>query len=253
MIRSGLFLWAVVLLMVPVATWAQVRQEKPKQQQMPVLLELFTSQSCSSCPPADKVLRDMSDRRGVIALSCHVTYWNHLHWRDTLSLDACTKRQRDYVRALKSRGPYTPQLVVQGRDEMVGSRRNAVVQAIHSQQARQAPFPLVKLNIVHDTSRVLNIALPALPVADGRYHVMLFAYQDNHHQQIASGENRGLALTYHHPVRDIVDLGQWRGDEKQLQYNLADLSARDDVDGLVVSIHEGTTTGAVLWSGFLKL
>ena len=98
--------------------------------QSPVVVELFTSQSCSSCPPADRNLGKLSENPNVIALGFHVTYWNHLHWEDTLSNEFSTKRQRSYAAAFRNGRVYTPQMVVNGEQEFVGSNGSKVNAAL---------------------------------------------------------------------------------------------------------------------------
>src|SRR4051794_4919270 len=129
--KQFLFVMALALAALPVATQAETR---------PVVVELFTSQGCSSCPPADALLSELSQRPEVIALGFHIDYWDNLGWKDPLSSPAATARQRDYARQFGRMQVYTPQLVVDGTDEAVGSDRTAVLQAL--QQAKpeaQAP------------------------------------------------------------------------------------------------------------------
>src|SRR5687767_13376254 len=108
----------------------------------PVVVELFTSQGCSSCPPADALLRRIAsdpDLRGrVIPLAFHVDYWNHLGWRDPFSQRAWSQRQGDYIRAMKLESAYTPQIVINGKREMVGSSSGAVYRAIEEESRRAA-------------------------------------------------------------------------------------------------------------------
>lgn len=186
----------------------------------PVIVELFTSQSCSSCPPADKVLKDIADKPGVIALGCHVTYWDHLSWKDTLSLPACTERQRDYSRAFAKRGPYTPQAVINGIDEMVGSRKRAVLSSLKKRQS-QPPATINTSMIGHD----LTMSLPAIDIGGQTLSLWLFAYDDAHTQSIPSGENRGRTVDYINPVRHIVSLGSWDGTARTVQHNIGAMSA----------------------------
>ncbi|MCD8526513.1 MAG: DUF1223 domain-containing protein [Alphaproteobacteria bacterium] len=101
----------------------------------PVVVELFTSQSCSSCPAADKVLKDIAQRPGVIALGFHVTYWDHLGWKDTLSKSFATERQRNYAAERSSSRVYTPQMVVNGGEEFVGSDKSRLSRAISKASA----------------------------------------------------------------------------------------------------------------------
>src|ERR1700761_4076788 len=102
-------------------------------QEAPVVVELFTSQGCSSCPPADAFLTDLArQRRDILPLAFHVTYWDYLGWKDLYSLDAATARQRDYARHLGEDGVYTPQMVVDGAKGFVGSSRAEGLSAIAS-------------------------------------------------------------------------------------------------------------------------
>lgn len=176
----------------------------------PVVVELFTSQSCSSCPPADAVLGKLAQDDDVIALSCNVTYWNHLSWKDTLSREFCTSRQQEYARAKGLRGPYTPQIVVNGSAETVGSREGQVKKLVNSAQA------IGKITVKPDTG-TLHIALPA--IAAGNYTLTLFTFDTAHTQAIPSGENRGRTVTYTNPVTAKVNIGQWDGQTKEVSFD----------------------------------
>ena len=157
-----------------------------------VVLELFTSQSCSSCPPADRLLGELAERDNVIALSCHVTYWNHLHWEDTLSQSFCTERQRAYSHPLGERGSiYTPQMVVNGAAHAVGSRPGSVNSAINSTKSPR------KIHIQRQNN-ALMVNFPALEAS--KYTISLFGIQKSHTQGIKRGENRGRTVTYTHAV-----------------------------------------------------
>lgn len=213
--------------------------------QTPVVLELFTSQSCSSCPPADKLLGQLAEENeNIIALSCNVTYWNRLHWKDTLSKDFCTQRQRHYVQALRSRGPYTPQMVVNGRHEIVGSRGGAVRRAIATDLKKATVLP-IGLNLNEES---LQIDLPTLS-STGNYQLLLINHGSTHHQEISSGENRGRAVTYTNPVQDILNLGKWDGLKKTLNY---DLSNTLKAKGYVVLVQKGSVTGEIVAAAQIK-
>lgn len=210
--------------------------------QSPVVLELFTSQSCSSCPPADKILSKLAVQNdNIIALSCNVTYWNHLHWEDTLSKEFCTDRQRQYVRALKSRGPYTPQMIVNGRHEMVGSRGAKINDAI-AYDLKNNPLKPITLKIENNT---LNITLPETPGNDS-YALLLVIHGASHTQDIAKGENRGRVVHYTNPVKNITSLGTWDGTGKTMQ---TDISVFNNVRGYVVLAQKNGVTGHIIAAG----
>jgi hypothetical protein len=224
------FLTALAWLLFPVQAGAV--------ENSPVVLELFTSQSCSSCPPADKLLGELSENENVIALSCNVTYWNHLHWKDTLSKEFCTQRQRAYVQSLQSRGPYTPQIVINGKDTMVGSRDSQIKKSIAAQE-------LIKPIGLALNGDMLDINLPETP---GRhsYALLLIAHDDTHYQEIPSGENRGRSVHYTNPVQNIISLGTWDGTGKTLDRDIASLK---DATGFVVLAQKNGVTGPIIAAG----
>lgn len=160
----------------------------------PVVVELFTSQSCSSCPPADKRLGVLAEDDNIIALSCHVTYWDHLHWKDTLSQEFCTKRQYQYNQAIGKRGVFTPQMIVNGQHSAVGSRGHTVNAALKD-AARQ---PIQALDLVFDGS-ALHVSLPDDIDRNG-VDVYVLGYKDGHEQKIKFGENRGRTVHYTNPI-----------------------------------------------------
>ena len=209
-------------------------------QDAPVVVELFTSQSCSSCPPADRVLGELAQKDNVIVLSCHVTYWNHLHWEDTLSRKFCTDRQRDYARVKGKRGAYTPQAVINGDTETVGSRRG------HVNKLVDTATPIQKIDISPDQN-ALNITLPDLK--DDDYKLLLFTFGGGHTQSIPSGENRGRTVTYTNPVSDLDNLGRWNGDTQIKTHKLGFGSAPSGGYAVIAQDRQGIIHAA----GQLKL
>lgn len=174
----------------------------------PVVVELFTSQSCSSCPPADALLGELArDRADVLALSFHVTYWDRSGWRDRFSLREATDRQRRYSTTLANsryRGQvYTPQLVVQGQADAIGSDRDAVLAAIEA--ARNGPR--IPLAVTPNTTSVTIRAGAGSGVAT----VWLIGYDSRHETDVSSGENGGRKLVDVNVVRSIAPVGAWTG------------------------------------------
>lgn len=180
----------------------------------PVVVELFTSQGCSSCPPADKLLGELSEREGVIALSFHVDYWDYLGWRDSFAAAENTLRQRAYVQALGARSLFTPMMVVQGAGGMVGSHRKTVKMAVAGQAARPLPAAVI---LTRDGD---SLAIHVSPVqgadAEGG-EIWLFAYDGPLSQEIERGELGGHTLTYHNVVRETRTLGDWNGADVRLE------------------------------------
>jgi hypothetical protein len=173
----------------------------------PILVELFTSQSCSSCPPADVLLGELAGRPDVLALSFHVTYWNRLGWRDRFSLAEATERQRRYAMTLGHNQIYTPQAVIQGRRDAVGSNRAAIAAAIRA----ATPGPV--LLALREVGPSVSVGAGA---GEGSGTFWLIGYDRQHVTPVASGENRGRTLTHSNVVRSLSPLGEWRGEALNL-------------------------------------
>lgn len=213
MIKNTLFFAALLtfLLLAAGTLHAQYGALNTDQINKPVVIELFTSQSCSSCPPADENLRELSQNPNVIALGFHVTYWNHLNWKDTLSYEFATGRQRAYTGYKHNGRVYTPQMIINGDAEFVGSRRGDIATALKN--ARE----ITPINIAHNDA-TLNITLPQ--VENGAYRLWLAGVQKEYHQDIPSGENSGKSVTYSNAVHSWRDAGAWDGTGKTLELKI---------------------------------
>jgi len=179
----------------------------------PVVVELFTSQSCSSCPPADALLGELAKHDNVIALGCHVTYWDHLNWRDTLSRKFCTERQRAYARHMGANQVYTPQMVVNGTVQFVGSNRAKASQAIASSTVQ--PIKLERTD-----TNTLTATLPVLAGGPALQTLWMMRTHSEHTQAIKSGENRGKTITYVNSVETLEQVGTWSGSAQTLSFPL---------------------------------
>lgn len=178
------------------------------QQDDPVVVELFTSQGCSSCPPADANLARLAqEREDVIALALHVDYWDYIGWPDRFAQHAFTKRQKGYARASGWKTIYTPQVVVDGQHHAVGSAAAQVAALVARHAATPAP---VDLEIVREGG---TLAIRATPVAGpvGPVDVHVVRYADSVEMEIPSGENAGLLLTYTHIVEEWDVAARWDG------------------------------------------
>jgi hypothetical protein len=171
----------------------------------PVVVELFTSQGCSSCPPADAYLRDLSkDRRDVLPLAFHVTYWDNLGWKDPYSMQAATQRQDQYGRRFGD-GSYTPEIVVDGAAGMVGSRRGDVGAAI--ERAKRVSRTAAAISVTK-TGEQVSIQVGS---GSGSGRILLIGFDREHTTAIGRGENGGRTLTEANIVRSIRSIGQWSG------------------------------------------
>jgi hypothetical protein len=182
----------------------------------PVVVELFTSQGCNSCPPADRLLGELAARDDVLALSFHVTYWDRLGWPDIFGLEDSTKRQERYAEWLRQDGVYTPEMVIGGRIDVVGSAHGRVLEAIELLRSHAAQGP------------ALRVAGDHLSVGAGEKDdatIWLIGFDDHHDVAIERGENRGRTLRYHHVVREVISLADWHGEALELALPLSRLAA----------------------------
>jgi hypothetical protein len=182
----------------------------------PVVVELFTSQGCNSCPPADRLLGELAERDGVLPLSFHITYWDRLGWPDTFGLEVSTRRQQLYADWLGLDRLYTPQMVIGGRLDVVGSARGRVLEAIELLRSHRQPGP------------ELSVAGDRLSVSAGDQDeaaIWLIAFDDHHDVAVERGENRGRTLRYHHVVRELTRLAHWDGRALNVELPLARLAA----------------------------
>jgi hypothetical protein len=171
----------------------------------PVVVELFTSQGCSSCPPADAYLRELTkDRRDVLALAFHVTYWDRLGWKDPFSLPAATQRQDVYGRRFGD-GSYTPEIVVDGAASMVGSDRRDVGSAIENAKRNGRTAAAVS---VSKNGEQVSIQVGA---GNGSGKILMIGFDREHTTAVGRGENSGRTLTEANVVRSIRSVGQWSG------------------------------------------
>lgn len=205
--------------------------------------ELFTSQGCSSCPPADKLAAELARRPDTVVLSMPVDYWDYLGWKDTLASPAFTKRQKAYAAARGDRNVYTPQIVVNGLVHVVGSDNDALAIATKDAGARDG---------------VLDAAVAITPSGDGftvaidkapglRGEVWLMATESKAEVAIGRGENSGHSITYTNVVRSMTKIGDYTGDAVKIPVK-GSVIGSDGVDGfavLVQSVQDGKP-GAIL-------
>jgi hypothetical protein len=171
----------------------------------PVVVELFTSQGCNSCPPANAFLNEMSkQRRDVLALAFHVTYWDRLGWKDPFSMEAATRRQDVYGRRFGD-GSYTPEMVVDGAASMVGSARGEVSSAIEN--AKRNSRTAASVSVTKNGEQV-SIEVGA---GNGSGNILLIGFDHEHTTAVGRGENSGRTLVEANVVRSIRSVGQWSG------------------------------------------
>ena len=205
----------------------------------PVLVELFTSQGCSSCPPADEFLDRLSREPGIVAISRPVTSWDRLGWRDTLARPENTQLQEHYAVRYQEDG-YTPQAVVQGGVMLIGGREGAVHRAIDEYRAAAGVAPRLRV----DGQTLVLDGAAARPA-----EIRLVALRSRARVPIGRGENSGRTVDYVNVVVDEAPLGTWRGGLLRLPIPAARLHA-PGADRYAVIVQE-PGAGQVLTASFL--
>lgn len=174
-----------------------------------VVVELYTSQGCSSCPPADEILAAMAADPSIIALALHVDYWDYLGWKDKFASPQFTERQKAYARAAGDRMIYTPQMVVGGVERIVGSRPAEIIEAVRAHSALPVT---VRLTARRDGDR-LHIRAEAITPQDRPLRIDLVRYMPSEEVAIERGENAGLTMTYRNIVTAWEHIADWTGAE----------------------------------------
>lgn len=201
------------------------------------VVEMFTSQACGSCPPADRLLGELARRDGVLALSYSVDYWDYLDWEDTLGRREFTNRQRAYAKRRGDRSIYTPQAVANGRFHTAGSDAGAVEAAL-AKSRRSSDGKQVGLSARQPMPGSMEIEVGAAP--DGLTMpagtVWLVEYADRRTVKIEGGENEGKTVTYHNVVRRLEPVARWEGEPISITVALS----RAEDRRYAVLLQEGT-------------
>ncbi|MDP7668607.1 MAG: DUF1223 domain-containing protein [Rhodospirillales bacterium] len=187
------------------------------------VVELFTSQGCSSCPPADAILGELSDREDVLALSLHVAYWDYLGWKDPFASAEHAGRQREYARRFGLHYVYTPQMVIQGSVQVTGSDRARILAGI--KESRGGTSASLRLGRRDDGG--LTVDVVDAPAEAMNAMVWIVVYDHEHVSTIEAGENRGQTLRYRNVVTGLRPLGAWRGEELVVPAPLANQMTAD--------------------------
>jgi hypothetical protein len=210
----------------------------------PYVIELFTSQGCSSCPPADRLLSQMAKTPDVLALSLPVDYWDYMGWKDTLARPEFATLQKRYAAARGDNHVYTPQAVIDGLVHVVGSNEKGIVSAARASYGASGALSIPLALEQRDGAVVANVG-PGNPAAkSGLFWLVRVAKQRT--VTISDGENKGRTLTYTNVVRSLRQFGQWSGAAKSIVVPPPQLDA--DADSYVVLLQAGTQMrpGAIL-------
>lgn len=226
-IRSAALGSALLLLSVAGAAADQPR----------AVVELFTSQGCSSCPAADKILADYAAKGDVLALSFHVDYWNYLGWKDTFSKAEFTDRQQRYALSFQRRGVYTPQAVVNGRNHAVGSRKRDIEKLIKT-YLKNGKGLTVPISARRSSDKIhVTTSVPS-----GNATLWMVYFDKKRKVKIKRGENRGKTITYHNVVRDVSMMGMMKDGKLDVTLPLAEMK-RKGFESCAILLQQNTSAG----------
>ena len=207
--RRSLLIGGAAAAGVAVTDARSATAKPPSAAEGPWAIELFTSQGCSSCPPADAYLGMLAKRPDVVALSFHVDYWDYIGWKDAFATRATTDRQRAYARVLKQRYVYTPEMVVEGVGHDTGRERDGIERLLAEAQRRSTKRATPELS--RSSGGALTVKLAAFPLEGLPADVTLAIYDRRHSTPVASGENQGRMLDNFNIVRRLEVLSRWDG------------------------------------------
>ncbi len=205
------------------------------------VIELFTSQGCSSCPPSDAFLGELSKRPDIVALSYHVDYWDYIGWQDPFATPEFTERQRGYSRSLRQRYVYTPEMVVHGRGHASGIDRSDIYGLIS--EAQKPEWPRMTPRIVDRGAEGVVVSMPEFRAAEP-CEVWLVTYDPEHRTKVLRGENRGRDLSNYNVVRSLHLLTRWDGSAAEWKIGADRLGAAKGVAILVQHPNLGPMMGA---------
>lgn len=253
--RKSLWLAALVLALPAFAGAGHadnaggVEKEKPGIDRPLGVVELFTSQGCSSCPPADAYFAELAGKEDIVALAYHVDYWDYLGWQDTLGRKENTERQYDYMRAFGSRSVYTPQAVINGRVHVNGAKRGEVDGAL-ARMSRSGEGMHVPVKVSRTSDRVIIDAGDA-GTGPSDAHVVIVYFDAPRTVKIAQGENSGRSMTYWNAVTGIQTAGMWHGKSQRYELPMSEIIKKGGCAVLLQSVGKDGMPGPILGAAFI--
>lgn len=249
LISRILSVFCILLLSGISSSYAGAARAQGNDQQL-VVVELFTSQGCNLCPPADDILAEFSKQENILALSYSVDYWNYLGWEDTLAKPECTLRQKKYNIALGKNGVYTPQMIIQGDHDVIGSRQDLITKMIEDARQSAGDYHLTGLDITFNlTGDMIDLRISA-PDAKRQATIWIIGYDFEKTVTIKRGELGGQIRKYHNVVQAIKRIGSWTGEDIKLTLSKQDIGDENyDSYALLLQAHE---TGPIIAAAKLK-
>lgn len=196
----------------------------------PMVVELFTSEGCSSCPPADALLGELAQRQYVLPLSFHVDYWDYIGWKDRFADPLYTRRQRAYAEAQGSSMVYTPQMIVAGAIDVVGSDRKAVEKALKTAYTRNTMYGI---QVVREQDGKIVAQFPEAPIGVPAT-IWLVTYQKSAESHVKAGENSGRNLMTYNVVRSLQKVGMWNGSATEIELALDQAAKANSPDACAI-------------------
>jgi hypothetical protein len=249
-VLGGLVRWSGAISVC--AAIAMIRSASAQEPR--AVVELFTSQGCSSCPPADKIIGELAQDPSVIALSMPIDYWDYLGWKDTLADARFSARQKAYSQMRGDRDVYTPQVVVNGSLQVIGSDRAAIDIAIGGTEGADGVMSVPVALTQHGKELSVSVAASRTKSPSGRAEIWICSISRQVPIAIGRGENRGREVVYHNVVRNWLKVGDWTGNAGKWTVPLENLT-RDGVDAAVVYVQDGDRDkpGAMLGAAYATL
>lgn len=253
--RSVRLLWILLAALAAASAHAGERA--------PVLLELYTSQGCAPCRPADAYMGELVNRPDVIPLSLHIDYWDSPAWRDQFALSEATARQRTYKKSFGMKYIYTPQVVVEGRAHVSGRLRDQI-EGLIAEARRRDSLPVILARGPNDTvtAELPGESAPSAPPSDrtpsdrtpsGAAHeqasVWMMLYDRPHTVDIRGGANAGQRITYYNVVREMRRIGSWNGTAQRITLPIGEAAIRERA-GVVIMLQQ-SDGGAILGAAVL--
>jgi hypothetical protein len=250
MVNSSISRWSGTLGVCAIIAIVRPAHADPR-----AVVELFTSQGCSSCPPADKIIGELARDPSVIALSMPIDYWDYLGWKDTLADARFSARQKAYSRMRGDRDVYTPQAIVNGSIHVVGSDRVGIEDAIDDTTKTGSAMSVPVTMSIIDKQINVSVAASRIPTA-AHGEVWICSVSKAVPISIGRGENSGREITYHNVVRNLLKVGDWNGSSGNWTVPLENISREGvDVDAAVVYVQDGSRDkpGPMLGAAYTSL
>ncbi len=227
---------------------------RPAHAEPRAVVELFTSQGCSSCPPADQIIGELAKDPSVIALSLPIDYWDYLGWKDTLADSRFSARQKAYSNMRGEREVYTPQVVVNGSAHVIGSDRARIESAIEDTKKADGVMSVPISMTLAGKQISISVAASGKGAAAAHGEVWICSISKAVPIAIGRGENRGREITYHNVVRNLLKVGDWNGSSGSWTVPLENIS-REGVDAAVVFVQDGNRDkpGPMLGAAYTSL